>query len=93
MDLKRQKTEKFGKVELLLKEKDTFKYMGGDLIPKPPKKTVSTEKLTFEDAGLVLSGNYLIVILDEQSDIQTTNSSTGQIFSLADIKSYKIHSK
>jgi hypothetical protein len=48
---------------------------------------------TFEDCGLMITGDYIIVILDEKDDINNTLSSTGKIFSLKDIVSYKTHAK
>jgi hypothetical protein len=48
---------------------------------------------TFEDCGLMITGDYMIVILDEKDDINNTLTSTGNIFNLKDIVSYKTHAK
>ncbi len=48
---------------------------------------------TFEDCGLMITGDYIIVILDEKDDINNPLTSTGNIFNLKDIVSYKTHSK
>jgi hypothetical protein len=41
---------------------------------------------TFEDCGLMITGDYMIVILDEKDDINN-------IFNLKEIVSYKTHAK
>jgi hypothetical protein len=48
---------------------------------------------TFDDCGLMITGDYIIVILDEKNDIDNTITSTGNIFNLKDIVSYKTHAK
>ena len=48
---------------------------------------------TFEDCGLMITGDYMIVILDETDDINNTLTSTGNIFNLKEIVSYKTHAK
>ncbi len=48
---------------------------------------------TFEDCGLMITGDYIIVILDEKDDINNSLTSTGNIFNLKDIVSYKTHAK
>lgn len=69
---------KFGKVELLLKSK------GFD--------SLSTTVISFEDCGLMITGDYIIVILDETDEIKKKVTSTGKIYSLKDVTSYKTHS-
>ena len=39
---------------------------------------------TFEDCGLMITGDYIIVIIDEKDDINNTLTSTGNIFNLKD---------
>jgi hypothetical protein len=41
----------------------------------------------------MITGDYIIVILDEKDDINNTLTSTGSIFNLKDIVSYKTHAK
>jgi hypothetical protein len=74
-------TPVFAKVELLFKgsQRDT--------------KTTSITKLEFNDCGLVITGNYLIIVLDETDNIQNTLTSTGKIFHLDEISSYKTHTE
>lgn len=48
---------------------------------------------SFDDCGLMITGDYIIVILDEKDDINNTLTSTGSIFNLKDIVSYKTHAK
>lgn len=73
------------------------------MIPTAPKfgkvelliKTgpTSRTKETFEDCGLMITGDYIIVIIDEKDDINNTLTSTGKIFKLTDIESYRTHAK
>jgi hypothetical protein len=51
----------------------------------------SVEKLEFLDCGLMITGDYLVVIIDEQDEMKTTLTSTGKIFHMAKIKTYKTH--
>ncbi len=55
--------------------------------------TASVEKKEFEDCGLMITGDYIVVILDEADELNTTLTSTGHIFNLASVKSYKTHAK
>jgi hypothetical protein len=70
---------KFGKVELLVKTQDTH-------LP-------STTNIKFEDCGLMITGDYIIVIIDERDEINNTLTSTGKIFSLKEVVAYKTHSR
>jgi hypothetical protein len=54
---------------------------------------VSRTLETFEDCGLMITGDYIIVILDEKDDINNTLTSIGSIFNLKDIVSYKTYAK
>jgi hypothetical protein len=74
------KAPKFGKVELLLKSKN--------------KDTVASSitRVEFEDCGLMITGDYLIVITDEKDELKTTLTSTGKIFHMSEIEAYKTHS-
>ena len=71
---------KFGKVELLL---ITEGYIDKDL--------ASTTKIEFEDCGLMITGDYIIVVIDERDEINNTLTSTGKIFNMKEVKSYKTH--
>lgn len=70
---------KFGKVELLVKTE------GSDL--------PSTINISFEDCGLMITGDYIIVVIDERDEINNTLTSTGKIFPLKDVAAYKTHSR
>lgn len=70
---------KFGKVELLIKSDQ--------------KNTLSNVKLTFSDCGLMITGDYIIVIIDERDEINGTLTSTGKIFPLKDVEAYKTHAQ
>ncbi len=72
---------KFGKVELLFKNGETTKELA------------STTRLEFEDCGLMITGDHIIVILDERDEINNTLTSTGRIFNLKEIAAYKTHAQ
>jgi hypothetical protein len=75
------KAPKFGKVELLLKQ------------PRTSDKGIqSTEKIEFLDSGLMITGDHIIVIIDERDELNNTLTSTGKIFNLSDVVAYKTHS-
>jgi hypothetical protein len=72
---------KFGKIELLLKGPKTK-----DTAIQP------TEKIEFLDSGLMITGDYIIVVVDERDELNNTLTSTGKIFKLDDVLAYKTHS-
>jgi hypothetical protein len=49
---------KFGKVEILVKTEG------------PTKGSISIIKQTFDDCGLMITGDYIIVIIDERDEIK-----------------------
>lgn len=71
---------KYSKVELLLKNDG---YTNNDL--------TSTTKVEFLDCGLIITGDHLIIVMDERSDINSTMTSTGRIFNLKEISAYKTY--
>tara|TARA_B100000927_G_scaffold45106_5_gene32593 strand:+ start:580 stop:795 length:216 start_codon:yes stop_codon:yes gene_type:complete len=50
-------------------------------------------KEEYYDSGMVITGNYIIIVVNERDDVETTNSSTGIIYKMEDIKSYRTHAK
>jgi hypothetical protein len=72
---------KFGKIEVLLKSQPT-----GDKSIQP------TEILEFLDSGLMITGNFLVVVIDERDELKNTLTSTGKIFNLDNVLAYKTHS-
>lgn len=73
---------KFGKIELLIKTpKVSFT---SDIQP--------TERIEFLDAGLMITGDHIIVIIDERDELNNTLTSTGKIFHLDTVLAYKTHS-
>lgn len=72
---------KFSKIELLIRD-NSHK----DPLFKPETR------IEFLDCGLMITGDYIIVIVDEKDDINNSLTSTGRIFSLRDVSSYKTHS-
>jgi hypothetical protein len=72
---------KFGKIELLIKQ------------PKTSDKGIQpTERIEFLDSGLMITGDHIIVVIDERDELNNTLTSTGKIFNLNDIVAYKTHS-
>ena len=71
---------KYSKVEIMLEGKSAD--------PRIPQ----TQVLTFLDAGLVLTGDYMVVILDERDETNSNLTTTGKIFPLSQIKTYKTYS-
>jgi len=57
------------------------------------KKEQSVVKESFDDSGLMITGDYIIVIIDERDDINNTLTTTGKIFPLKNIDSYRTYSK
>ena len=70
---------KFSRVELLLKNN----LKTNDL--------TSTTRVQFLDCGLMITGDYIIVTINENDDINNTLTSTGKIFSLNEVSAYKTH--
>jgi hypothetical protein len=70
---------KFGKVELLIKSDQ--------------KNTLSNTKITFNDCGLMITGDYIIVVIDERDEINGSLTSTGKIFPLKEVEAYKTHAQ
>lgn len=69
---------KFGKVELLLRKS---------------KDSIGTEKIEFSDCGLMITGDYIIIIIDERDNISNTLTSTGNIYRLENVITYKTHAQ
>lgn len=72
---------KFGKVELLLRNT----LNNNDL--------TSITRIEFLDCGLMITGDYIIVTIDERDDINNTLTSTGKIFNLNEVSAYKTHAQ
>lgn len=62
-----------------------------ELLIKQPNGSVNREE--WFDSGLVITGDYLIVVVNETDDVETTTTSTGLIHHLSTIESYKTHQK
>ena len=72
---------KFSKVELLIRDTINIKTLP------------SVTRLEFLDCGLMITGDYIIVIIDERDEINNTLTSTGKIYPIKDIISYKTHAQ
>jgi len=70
---------KFGKVELLLKS--------------TTNDPLNTTKVEFGDCGLMITGDHIIVIIDEKDELKNTLTSTGNIFNLRDVQAYKTYAQ
>ena len=75
-----QGAPKFSKVELILKDRDST-----------DKDFIKNIKLEFEDAGMMITGDYIIIVIDEKADMTSTTSSTGKIFHMSEVVAYKTH--
>lgn len=73
------KTPIFGKVEILLKDINNS-------VSAP-----SITKIEFYNCGLIITGDYIVVVIDEKDDINNKLTSTGRIFNLKDVSAYKTH--
>lgn len=82
------KMPKYSKIEVILKDKSEEIWNDG-LKSSVPQKT----HYTFEDAGLVITGNSLIIVIDGKNEIDDTLSSTGKIFDLKDVATYKTYNE
>ena len=72
---------KFGRIELLLRNS----LNTNDL--------TSITRVEFLDCGLMITGDYIIVTIDERDDINNTLTSTGKIFNLNEVSAYKTHAQ
>jgi len=72
---------KFSKVELIIKEPNLT-----------DTKFNNERKIEFLDCGLMITGDYIIVIIDEKNELNDTLASTGRVFSLNQVAAYKTHS-
>lgn len=57
------------------------------------KQGDSREKVEYDDCGMVITGDYVIIVIDEKSDVETTNTSTGIVYHMSEIEKYKTHAK
>lgn len=71
---------KFGRIELLIKNEG---YNDKDLR--------STTRIQFLDCGLVITGDHIIIVIDEKDESSNSSTSTGRIFSLKDVSAYKTY--
>lgn len=71
----------FAKVELLVKT-----LVNDVVIP-------SLTKVEFEDAGMMITGNYMIITVKEYSGELNEMVQTSKIFHLNEINSYRTHNK
>jgi hypothetical protein len=68
---------KYGKVELLLKTDNQLRI----------------DRVEYEDCGLMITGDYIVVIIDSKDEINDTLTSTGQIYPLSQVSAYKTHAQ
>ena len=68
---------KYGKVEILLKTENSLRI----------------DRIEYEDCGLMITGDYIVVIIDAKDEINNTLTSTGQIYQLSQVSAYKTHAQ
>ena len=73
----------FGKIELLLKKHKK----------NEDKDFPSTERLVFNDCGMVITGDYIIIVIKENDPVNSTSSSTGKIYNIGDVIEYVTHNQ
>lgn len=57
------------------------------------KEGDNRERISYDDCGMVITGNYIIIVEDEKSDVETTTTSTATIYNISEIAQYKTHAK
>jgi hypothetical protein len=72
---------KYSKIELLLRKK------GVSLDPIIEQ----VEKLEFLDCGLMITGDYIVVIIDEKDELNGSQTSTGKIYPISTVSAYKTY--
>ena len=70
---------KYSKVELLIKNKENAF-----------ESVRSTTRVEFLDAGLIITGDYIVIIKNEITPEQI-NTNTGTIFPLSEVTAYKTY--
>jgi hypothetical protein len=70
------KAPKFNKVELLLTQNNEL----------------SVIKEEFNNCGLMITGDYIIITTDETTDINHSLITTGKVFNIKNVISYRTHS-
>lgn len=72
---------KYGKIELLILEDSN------------DERIVPNTKIEFEDCGLVITGDYMIIVTDEKNSSDKIATTTGRIFPLKKIFAYKTYNE
>ena len=82
-----QSAPKYSKVEILFKEN-----VGNRILNEVLNNKAEDPIKTFEDCGIMITGNFLLVILDNSTETPETMMFTKtNIFSLEQIEYYKIY--
>ena len=50
-------------------------------------------KSEYTDSGMVITGNYLIIVENETADAENTVTSTGTLYELSTVAKYRTHAK
>ena len=53
----------------------------------------SRDVIEYDDCGMVVTGDYIIISEDEKDIIETSVSSTGTIYHMSEVVQYKTHTK
>ncbi len=76
---------KYSKVEIIF---HTIVFNG-----KNHYRSGSTYKDEYLDCGLMITGDYLIIIMDEKDELKSSATSTGKIFPMSEVKAYKTYAQ
>jgi hypothetical protein len=57
------------------------------------KNSTNITKEEYTDSGMVITGNYLIIVENETADAENTVTSTGTLYELSTVVKYKTHAK
>ncbi len=71
---------KYSKIELLIFNEG---YEKNDLR--------STTRVSFLDCGMIISGDHLIIVMDDKDELNHSLTTTGRIFNLKDVSGYKTY--
>lgn len=71
---------KYSKVELLIKHNESFDGV-----------LTGTTKIDFLNCGMIISGDYLIIVIDGNDELSDALTSIGRIFNLKEVSGYKTY--
>jgi hypothetical protein len=75
--------KKYKKIEILFK--------GNDSNTNKDKIFVPTTKLTYDNAGMFITGDNLVIVIDIINEVDNSVSNEGWIYSLNELTAYKTY--